>query len=192
MPRKKLRTEDAPDVFDEAIAAQDAAKGQEVVQQGAPPAAAMPAEQPVAGQIANPSSTPRESADGHAEVEALPRKKWTPAENPRGWERNRTPENLIRLLNSEDKQTGKGAWVIRFEKPPNEMKGYSKENRHPVFQMLKDEGFRFGFDPNDGNPGWGKPYTGDAYGQDHIEARRVFQKAAEMIGAKVEQGAQVS
>jgi hypothetical protein len=190
MTKKKLRSEDAPDVFDEAIAAQNAAKAQESAPQLAT-AAAMQAEQSVSGHSADSSSVPQEPANGTAETETFPRKKWTPPENPRGWERIRAPENLIRLLNSEDKQTGQGLWVIRFEKPPNEMKGYSKENRHPVFQMLKDEGYRFGYDPNDGIPGWGKPYTGDAYGADHIEARRVMQKAAEMIGAKIEQGASV-
>ena len=186
MPRKKLHTEDAPDVFDEAIAAQNAAEGQEAVSQvaAAPP---MPGEQPATGHIANPSGARREAADGDAEVETPPRKKWTPPADPFGFENRRGEGNRVRLLKSEDK----GAWVIRFDKNPNEMGGYSKENPHPVLAMLKQEGYRWGFD-NDGKGGWGKAFGDDAYGQDHIEARRVMQKAAEMIGAKIEQGASVS
>jgi len=186
MPRKKPRTEDAPDVFDEAIAAQNAAEGQEVVPQVATGGAST-AEQPVTGHIADPSSAAREPANGNAEVETPPRKKWTPPADPFGFENRRGEGNRVRLLKSEDK----GAWVIRFDRNPNEMEGYSKENPHPVLKMLKEEGYRWGFD-NDGKGGWGKAFGGDAYGQDHIEARRVMQKAAEMIGAKVEQGAQVS
>jgi hypothetical protein len=186
MPRKKLHTEDGPDVFDEAIAAQNAAKGQEVVQQVAT-AAAMPDERPVTGHIANPSSTPREPANGYAEVETLPRKKWTPPADPFGFENIKGEGNRVRLAKSENKS----AWVIRFDKNPNEMEGYSKENPHPVLKMLKDEGYRWGFDKDD-KGGWGKAFSGDAYGADHIEARRVLQKAAEMVGAKIEQGQRVS
>ena len=185
MPRKKPRTDDEPDVFDEAIAAQNATTGQEVVPQAMD--AAMPAEQAVAGPIANPSSAPREAADGDAEVETRPRRKWTPPADPFGFEMRKGEGNRVRLLKSEDK----GAWVIRFDRNPNEMEGYSKENPHPVLAMLKQEGYRWGFD-NDGKGGWGKAFGGDAYGQDHIEARRVLQQAAEMIGAKIDQGAQVS
>jgi hypothetical protein len=185
MPKKKLQTEDAPDVFDEVTAAQKAAKPQEVVQQGAT-ATEMTAEQPVTGEIAKPSSTPPELANRQAEAETLPRKKWTPPADPFGFENRKGEGNRVRLLKSEDM----GAWVIRFDRNPNEMEGYSKENPHPVLKMLKEEGYRWGFD-NDGKGGWGKAFSGDPYGADHIEARRVLQKAAEMIGAKIEQGAQV-
>jgi hypothetical protein len=54
MPKRKLRTKDAPDVFDEAIAAQNAARGLEVVPQDST-AAGVPADPPVKGHIANPS-----------------------------------------------------------------------------------------------------------------------------------------
>lgn len=119
--------------------------------------------------------------------EEAPRKKWTPPADPLGFENIKANQNRVRLLKSE----GEGAWVIRFEKNPNEGidpegKPYSKDHKHPVIQMLKDEGFKWGFDGGDGKGGWGKPFTGDAYGQDHIEGRQVLAKAAEMIGAKVE------
>jgi hypothetical protein len=63
------------------------------------------------------------------------------------------------------------------------MEGYSKDNPHPVIAYLKSEGYRWGFD-RDNVGGWGKPWSGDPYGQDHIEARQVMAKAAEMIGAE--------
>jgi hypothetical protein len=80
------------------------------------------------------------------------------------------------------------AWGIRFESSPNTGE-YSKENPHPVLAYLKSEGFRWGFSDADGNGGWGKlmqegHYT---YGE-HMEAQRVLQKAAEMIGAAKDQG----
>jgi hypothetical protein len=111
-------------------------------------------------------------------------------EDPRGWENIRAGQNRVRLLKSE----GEGAWVIRFAHNPNDDKGpngetYSKENPHPVLAMLKkEEGYRWGFDGGDGKGGWGKPFSGDPYGTDHIEARRVLQKAADMIGQPKEQG----
>ena len=56
-----------------------------------------------------------------------------------------------------------------------------------MMKLLKDEGYRWGFDQDD-KGGWGKHFTGDAYGQDHIEARRVLQQAADMIGHKMDHG----
>ena len=53
---------------------------------------------------------------------------------------------------------------------------------HPVLKMLKDEGYRWGFDGGDSKGGWGKAFTGDPYGTEHIDARNVLQKAADMIG----------
>jgi hypothetical protein len=169
MPRAKNQTEAttntlvAGDVFDQAIAAQQAPAAPETVQQPSPPDAA-----------------------DHA-AHAAPKKKWTPPADPFGFENQRGEGNRVRLLKSE----GMGAWVIRFEKNPNEMQGYSKVNPHPVLKMLKEEGYRWGFDDGDGKGGWGKPFSGDPYGADHLEARRVLEKAAEMIGAAKEQGAQV-
>ena len=186
MPKKKLHTDETPDVFDEAIAAQKAAKAQEVVQLVAT-ATEMTAEQTVTGDSTKPSSTSSEPANNQAEAGIAPRKKWTPPADAFGFENRKGEGNRVRLLKSEDM----GAWVIRFDKNPNEMEGHSKENPHPVLKMLKEEGYRWGFD-NDGKGGWGKAFSGDAYGADHIEARRVLQKAAEMIGAKIEQGQGVS
>ncbi len=174
MPRAKNQTEAATntpaagDVFDQAIAARQAAAAPEA-QQPVPPEAA--------GHVTD-ASTP---------AEAAPKKKWTPPADPFGFENRRGEGNRVRLLKSE----GMGAWVIRFDKNPNEMLGHSKENPHPVLKMLKEEGYRWGFDSGDGKGGWGKAFSGDPYGADHIEARRVLEKAAEMIGAPKEQGAQV-
>ncbi len=52
---------------------------------------------------------------------------------------------------------------------------------------IEEEGYRWGFDQN-GVGGWGKRFEGDAYGQDHIEARKVLARAAEMVGTQVDQG----
>ena len=65
---------------------------------------------------------------------------------------------------------------------------YSKENPHPVLKMLKSEGYRWGFDGGDSKGGWGKRFEGDAYGQDHIKARRVLQQAAGLIGHTLDHG----
>ncbi len=118
-------------------------------------------------------------------------RKWTPPVNPFPFEMRRGQGNQIRLLKSEteeDRTRGTGAWVIRFEQNPNEMEGYSKTNPHPVIAHLKSEGYRWGFDQEDGRGGWGKPFQGDPAGTDAIEARRVYRKAAEMIGAEIETG----
>ena len=126
----------------------------------------------------------------NVEAEEDPRKKWTPAKDPFGFENVKAGENRVQLLKSERE----GAWVIRFAHNPNQDKGlegetYSKETPHPVLKMLKDEGYRWGFDGGDSKGGWGKRFTGDAYQSDHMEARRVLHLAAEMIGApKQEQG----
>jgi hypothetical protein len=124
----------------------------------------------------------------HAEEQ--PRKKWTPPKDPFGCENVKAGENRVQLLKSERE----GAWVIRFAHNPNQDKGlegetYTKETPHPVLKMLKDEGYRWGFDGGDGKGGWGKKFDRDAYQSDHMEARRVLHLAAEMIGApKQEQG----
>jgi hypothetical protein len=156
------------------------------------PAEFDPAMQPQAAavvqDIADSTQMPGgDQVNSQAKAEGGPRKKWTPPADPFGFENMKGDGNRVRLLKSEDKT----AWVIRFDKNPNEMEGYSKDNPHPVLKMLKEEGYRWGFD-NDSKGGWGKAFSGDAYGADHIEARRVLQKAAEMIGATIDQGQGVS
>lgn len=125
-----------------------------------------------------------QNAEGHtARVE---RKPYVPPADPFGFEGVRTPQNRVQLLKSENK----GAWVIRFEHNPNQDKGpdgetYTKENPHPVLAMLKEAGFRWGFDQDD-KGGWGKPFDGDAYMRDHMEARKVLSKAADLMGQQKE------
>lgn len=167
------------DVFDQAIAQraeqERQAEAQAVVQQVAAATAI-----PENGHAAH-------HAPSHAAK--VERKPFTRPVDPFGFESIAgNQKNRVQLLKSE----GEGAWVIRFAHNPNDDKGlegetYSKANPHPVLKMLKSEGFRWGFDGGDGKGGWGKGFTGDAYGQDHIEARRVLQAAAEMIGAPKEE-----
>jgi hypothetical protein len=133
---------------------------------------------------------PKPQAEEHApkgHAAAVDRKKWTPPKDPFGFENVKAGENRVQLLKSENK----GAWVIRFEHNPNLDKGpdgetYTKENPHPVLKMLKAEGYRWGFDQDD-KGGWGKAFSGDAYVQDHMKARDVLAKAAELIGQKREE-----
>lgn len=178
--RKKteLQTDDAPadmavandtnDVFGEVIAS--AQERQQDQPSGSVVAATVSGEE-----------VGHEAAPNHAT--AVGKKQYTPPPDPFGFEGKFGDSNRVHLLKSE----ADGAWVIRFDTPPNNMEGYSKENPHPVIQMLKDEGYRWGFDSNDGKGGWGKHFNGDAYGQDHIDARRVLAKAAEMVGAPKQQ-----
>jgi hypothetical protein len=119
---------------------------------------------------------------------AVGRKKYVPPADPFGFEKINASENSVSLLKSE----GEGAWVIRFAKNPNDTDGHSKEDPHPVLKMLKDEGYRWGFDGGDSKGGWGKAWQGDAYGQDHMEARRVLKAAAEMIGAGKQEAEQLA
>ncbi len=131
------------------------------------------------------------AASGHAAT--VERKPYTRPADPFDFVTLKAGENRVQLLKSE----GEGAWVIRFAHNPNLDKGpegetYSKENPHPVLKMLKEEGHRWGFDGGDGKGGWGKRFSGDAYGADHLDARRVLQKASEMIGGpKQEMGVTV-
>lgn len=102
-------------------------------------------------------------------------KTWTPEhKNPRGFHSKLLRDNSrMRLMVNDE-----GAWVIRFDNPPNNMEGYSKENPHPVLAFLKrDERYKFGFDA-DGKGGWG------IIGPSLEEAQRVFDKAAEIVGVK--------
>lgn len=127
------------------------------------------------------------STNSHAA--AVERKQYAKAPDPFGFENIKAGENRVQLLKSE----GERAWVIRFAHNPNQDLGpdgetYSKENPHPVLKALKEEGYRWGFDGGDQKGGWGKAFNGDAYGTDHIEARRVLQKAADMIGHKMDHG----
>ncbi len=112
-------------------------------------------------------------------------RKWTPPKDPFDFQTDRAGANIVQLFKSETE----GAWVIRFKTPPNEMEGYSKTNPHPVLKMLKEEGYKWGFDGSDGKGGWGKPFTGDAYGIDHMEAKRVLKQAEEMVMTEKEKAA---
>jgi hypothetical protein len=199
----------APDVFDEQIALRNAERVQRETEHGT--SETRPAETDgnsrssshhqhtaeVARQDAEPA-IPREH-HGHAAHHAphrehgysagIEKKKFAPPADPFGFENVKAGENRVQLLKSE----GHGAWVIRFAHNPNHDKGpdgetYGKDSPHPVLKMLKEEGYRWGFDSADGKGGWGKAFTGDAYGADHIEARKILQKAADMIGQPKEHG----
>jgi hypothetical protein len=166
-------TEAGPDVFDPQIEArqqEEAARQAAQVVESVAQAHTMPQENPPAG-------------NGKSHAAGVERKKYTPPADPFGFENKKGTHNRVQLLKSEEH----GAWVIRFAHNPNEDKGpngeeYSKTNQHPVLKMLKDEGYKWGFDSK-GKGGWGKAFSGDPYGTDHMEARRVLQEAAEMIGA---------
>lgn len=183
-------TTTSPDVFDQAIADREAAARQQH--------AAVLAHQLSESNRSKPEQPPttehhghaqRHASSGHGHAAAVEPRKFTPPADPFGFENVKAGENRVQLLKSE----GHGAWLIRFAHNPNQDPGpngetYSKENPHPVLKMLREEGYRWGFDNGDSKGGWGKPFNGDAYGADHIEARKVLQKAADMIGHKVDQG----
>lgn len=184
MPRKKtaasaevtpdpVPTEAArPDVFDEAIANQQTAAA--IVQ-----------------EVADNTRLPEQPSF----AEKVGKRQYTPEPNPHSIEGVTGTGNRVHLLKEQpNRATGfPGAWVIRFDKSPNEMEGYSKENPHPVLKMLKDEGFRWGFSGADNEGGHGKVWQERHYTYaEHMDARRVLARAAEMIGAKVEQGAGVA
>lgn len=140
---------------------------------------------------AQSSSQPHREPGDDSHLEERSRKKWTPPADPFGLENHKTTDNRVRLLKSDRE----GAWVIRFAHNPNvgnDPAGtpYGKDNPHPVLKMLKDEGYRWGFDGGDGQGGWGKQWSNDPYGADHIEARRVMAKAAEMLGLVKDEGRQ--
>ena len=187
MARSRKKTEvhadsAAPDVFDEAIADRQA-EAAAVVQQVAA-ATEMPPEHNGNGHTA-------QHAPQQGHTAGVAKKKYTPPVNPFGFEGHKGGGNRVHLLKSEsdqDRRNGTGAWVIRFDKNPNDTEGHSKESPHPVLAYLKGEGYRWGFDDGDGKGGWGKAFSGDAYGQDHMEARRVLAKAAEMIGQPKDHG----
>ena len=175
--KKEAATDFNPAEFDPAMQTEVAAEGQGTVA----------VDNPQQSTEAGFASQHAPSSEGHAA--GVQKKTYTKPTDPFGFENIKAGENRVRLLKSE----GEGAYVIRFAHNPNLDKGvngetFSKENPHPVFKMLKDEGYRWGFDGGDGKGGWGKAFTGDAYGADHIEARRVLQQAAEMVGAEQEEG----
>ncbi|WP_020471542.1 hypothetical protein [Zavarzinella formosa] len=158
-----------------------------------------PAYQPEAGEIIHavadstsiePDRFARQHApSGNGHAASIERKQLLRVPDPFAVESSLAGENRVQLLKSE----GERAWVIRFAHPPNEDKGpegesYSKESPHPVIKMLKEAGYRWGFDGGDSKGGWGKKFSEDAFGADLIDARRVLQKAADMIGCKVDQG----
>lgn len=155
-----------PDVFDEQIALRQA-------EQVAP---TQPAEQP--------TRQPEQNGNGKSFADRVGKR----APDPFGVENIAGEGNRVRLL----KSTADRAWVIRFDNNPNEMNGQSKENPHPVLSYLKSEGYRWGFADADGKGGWGKVWQEGHYTYaEHMDARKVLAKAAEMIGAKVEQGVAV-
>jgi hypothetical protein len=174
------------DVFDQQIAARAEAMQNRPVEL---PAKTGEIIQSVADSMRLPYEQPSHASQHAPAARTVERKKYTPLPDPMGFENIKgSGENRVRLLKSE----GEGAWVIRFAHNPNDDQGlngetYSKEKPHPVLKMLKDAGFRWGFDGGDGKGGWGKGFTDDAYGQDHIEARAVLQQAAELIGATTDQ-----
>src|ERR1700683_816665 len=109
------------------------------------------------------------------------KKKWTPDPDPHGTEGIKAGDNRIHLL----KSTKDNAWLIRFDKNPNEGvdaegKAYSKDNPHPVLAYLKSEGYRWAWSEADGGPAWGKHMAEGHYTYaEHMDARRVLAKAAE-------------
>jgi len=116
----------------------------------------------------------RQPGDEPAEQQ---KKKWTPAADPFGTHFIKAGENSVRLLKSEKDR----AWLIRFEKNPNE--GRAKEDPHPVLAYLKSEGFRWADSQADGKKAWGKEWRDDRYQvAEHMDAEKVFKKAAEMLG----------
>jgi hypothetical protein len=143
----------------------------------------------LAESLAMPEAAkPAPSNNGYAA--AVERKKYTQAPDPFGVEAVTGDGNSVRLLRSNADR----AWVIRFEKNPNDMTDeqgvkYSKERPHPVLKALKESGFRWGFADADGQGGWGKLMQEGHYTYaEHLDARKVLAKAAEMIGVKVGQG----
>ena len=174
---KEIASE-GPDIFDEQIAARQA-EGSANIHPLAPATEIPPAP--------TDHHARQQAPTGEGFTAALEKNKYTPPADPFGFENKQAGSNRVRLLKSE----GERAWVIRFAQNPNLDKGpngetYSKETPHPVLKMLKDEGYRWGFDGGDGKGGWGKAFTADPYGAEHIEARRVLQMAADMIGQQKE------
>lgn len=137
----------------------------------------------------NQEPAPASPAPEGKHAQAVGRKQYTPPPNPHGIEGKYGKANRVHLMKSEPEgRDEQGAWVIRFDTPPNEMEGYSKDNPHPVIAYLKSEGYRWGFDEHDNKGGWGKYWQDDPYGVEHDQARKVLAKAAEMVGASVSQG----
>lgn len=149
--------------------------------------------QDVATAIAENVSDAIGKPDAVGFASAIPKKTYERLANPFDFESAAAGNNRVRLLKSESEEQrrqGKGAWVIRFAYNPNEDTGangekYNKENPHPVLTMLKDADYQWGFDA-DGKGGWGKPFGEDSYGRDHLESRKVLQKAVQLIGGTTE------
>lgn len=122
----------------------------------------------------------REPGDEAGEPE---RKKWAPAPDPLSSRSMGATNNSVHLLKSyKDK-----AYLIRFDDNPN--LGREEGDPHPVLAYLKSEGFRWAESQADGDRAWGKSWAEGHFSYpEYLEARRVMQKAAEMMGAKVEQG----
>ena len=189
----------SPDVFDEAIATQQNPATpivQELAEHTRLPDAAEREGAHENGHHSHAARHHQHREEGQSHGEAVGKKEYAKAPNPFGFESKQAGKNRVQLLKSEtdeQRREGRGAWVIRFAHNPNLDPGpdgetYSKQNPHPVLKMLKAEGYRWDFDAADNKGGWGKPFTGDRYGQEHLEARKALQKAVEMIGGAKEQG----
>ena len=177
MPRAKKK-EDAenqePDVFDEAILAQegDRARAEQAAE--------------LVHTVAESTRMDDEPGSGHADK--VKPKKYTPAPDPFGAEGIKAGSNRVHLLQSRADH----AWIVRFDKNPSEGtdpdgKPYGKDNKHPVIAYLKSEGLRYGFSDADGKPGWGIPMAEGHYTYaEHMHMQQVTRKAAQMIGQEKE------
>jgi hypothetical protein len=148
-------------------------------------------EGPVTTATLPPAESPQvETAPEKSHAAGIEKKKYTPAPDPFGTEGIKAGDNHLQLLQSKADR----AWVIRFDKNPSEGvdadgKEYSKDHKHPVIAYLKSEGYRWGFADADGKGGWGKPMEEGHYTYaEHMDAQRVFRKAAEMVGAGKDHG----
>jgi len=131
-------------------------------------------------EVTPPADT---QVNGKNFADKIQKKKFTPAPDPFGVEGIKAGDNHVHLAKSDTDH----AWIIRFDQNPNQGE-FTKENPHPVIAYLKSEGFRWGFSDADGKGGWGKLMREGHYTfAEHMDAQRVFRKAAEMLGAK-EQG----
>jgi hypothetical protein len=142
----------------------------------------MPRKRKETESAASTTTAPEERQPGDEPAEQ-PTKKWTPAADPFGTHLIKAGENSIRLL----KSTQDRAWLIRFEKNPNE--GRAKDDPHPVLAYLKSEGFRWADSQADGKKAWGKEWQDGRYlVAEHMDAEKVFKKAADMLGPIQSQG----
>lgn len=101
-----------------------------------------------------------------------------------------TPDNRVHVGKNDKVRTANGstgAFIIYFDKNPNE--GRAPDDPHPVIKHVKDAGYRWDRAP-DGERAWMKPYDqGNGWTmRQEMDASDVTRKAAELLGATVEQG----